>query len=192
MIARTLELEGYSVDRANNGVDGLWMAQEGSYAAIVLDILMPGMNGYRVCSKLRASGSTTPVLMLTAKVGEFDEEEGLDLGADDYLRKPFSPTVLQARIRALLRRSSTTSVSDLLERGDVSLEPRSRTCTLDGAPVDLSGRQAQLLEVLLRSGNTPLSRLEIVQSVWGWNSTAIRMSSTSTSGISEQSWDPNG
>lgn len=166
-IVQTLELDGYAVDRAANGVDGLWMAQEGSYGAIVLDILMPRMNGYNVCRKLRASGSSTPVLMLTAKVGDIDEEDGLDLGADDYLRKPFSPGVLQARVRALLRRGSHTTMGDVLERGDISLEPRSRRCLVDGIEVALSGRQSQLLEVLLRTGETPLSRLQILDAVWG-------------------------
>ncbi len=166
-IVQTLELDGYAVDRAANGVDGLWMAQEGSYGVIVLDILMPRMNGYNVCRKLRDSGSSTPVLMLTAKVGDIDEEDGLDLGADDYLRKPFSPGVLQARIRALLRRSASASTSDVLERGGILLEPRSRRCSVSGAEVALSGRQAQLLEILLRTRETPLSRLQILDAVWG-------------------------
>lgn len=166
-IVKTLELDGHAVDRADNGVDGLWMAQEGTYGAIVLDILMPQMNGYKVCRALRASGSSTPVLMLTAKVGDIDEEDGLDLGADDYLRKPFSPGVLQARVRALLRRSTIDQRSDVLERNGVFLEPRSRHCEVDGVEVALSGRQAQVLEVLMRSGDTPLSRLEILDSVWG-------------------------
>lgn len=167
VIVQTLELDGYGVDRASNGVDGLWMAQEGTYGAILLDILMPQMNGYNVCRELRAAGSSTPILILTAKVGEIDEEDGLDLGADDYLRKPFSPGVLQARVRALLRRSSVAPVADTLQRGGIALEPRRRRCVVDGAPVSLSGRQAQLLEVLLRTDDTPLSRLDILHSVWG-------------------------
>ena len=166
-IVETLERDGHTVDRADNGEDGLWMAQEGSYGAIVLDILMPKLNGYNVCRELRAGGSQTPVLMLTAKVGDIDEEDGLDLGADDYLRKPFSAGVLQARVRALLRRTHSVPNSNDLSRGIISLEPRSRSCTVEGIAVALSGRQSQVLEVLLRSGDVPMTRLEILDAVWG-------------------------
>ena len=134
---------------------------------MVLDILLPGMNGYDVCSTLRSEGVTTPILMLTAKVGHHDEADGLDLGADDYLRKPFSPNVLQARIRALLRRADGSPPDARLERGGIGLDPATRSCVLDGEPVDLTRRQAQLLEVLLRTGDVPLSRLSLLHAVWG-------------------------
>src|ERR687891_259919 len=101
-----LEAEGFAVDIASDGLDGLWMAREHPYAAIVLDIMLPGLNGYRVCATLRQEGIWTPILMLTAKDGDLDEAEALDTGADDYLTKPFSFPVLVARIRALLRRTT--------------------------------------------------------------------------------------
>jgi DNA-binding response OmpR family regulator len=125
------------------------------------------MNGYQVCEALRAKGITTPVLMLTAKVGDYDETDGLDAGADDYLRKPFSPHVLQARVRALLRRGQSTVVGDTLTRGGVSLQPTSRACTFHGQDVELTSRQAQVLEMLLRAGDNPVSRLDLVRAVWG-------------------------
>src|SRR5580765_7256312 len=105
-VRRGLEAEGFATDVAANGVDGLWMAKEHPYDAIVLDILLPGMNGYKVCAELRAAGVWTPILMLTAKDGDLDEAEALDTGADDYVTKPFSFPVLVARIRALVRRTN--------------------------------------------------------------------------------------
>ncbi|MEM9133530.1 MAG: response regulator transcription factor [Actinomycetota bacterium] len=168
VIEQTLRTGGYEVDRSADGLDGRWRATEGGYGLIVLDVLLPGMNGFKVCESLRADGITTPVLMLTAKVGEYDETDGLDAGADDYLRKPFSPNVLLARVRALLRRSGATAEGgERLERGGVALDPVNRACEIEGEPVELTGRQAQVLEALLRSGTTPLSRDDLVRSVWG-------------------------
>lgn len=167
VIEQTLRADGYDVDRSADGLDGLWKAREGTYGLIVLDVLLPGMNGFKLCSSLRTEGVTTPVLMLTAKVGDYDETEGLDVGADDYLRKPFSPHVLQARVRALLRRGSTGRPQTILRRGGVVLDPATRTCTYHNEPVELTGRQAQVLEALLRSEATPVSRLDLVRSVWG-------------------------
>jgi two-component system, OmpR family, response regulator len=105
-LKKGLEAEGFATDVILKGTDGLWMARENSYDAIVLDIMLPGMNGFKVCSTLREEGIWTPILMLTAKDGELDEAEALDLGADDYLTKPFSYVVLVARLRALLRRGA--------------------------------------------------------------------------------------
>lgn len=167
VIEQTLKADGFDVDRSPDGLDGLWRAEEGDYGLIVLDVLLPGMNGYQVCENLRKKGITTPVLMLTAKVGDYDETDGLDAGADDYLRKPFSPHVLQARVRALLRRGQPSVVSDTLDRGGVSLQPTSRTCTFHGEPVELTARQAQVLEMLLRAEDNPVSRLDLVRAVWG-------------------------
>ncbi|MGH1488854.1 MAG: response regulator transcription factor [Acidimicrobiales bacterium] len=167
VIEQTLRADGYDVDRSPDGPDGLWRAEEGDYGLIILDVLLPGMNGFKVCENLRTKGITTPVLMLTAKVGDYDETDGLDSGADDYLRKPFSPNVLQARVRALLRRGQPAVVSDTLERGGVSLQPNSRTCTFNGEDVVLTARQAQVLETLLRAGDNPVSRLDLVRAVWG-------------------------
>ena len=107
-IKRGLEADGFAVDVVHDGTDGLWRAREGQYAAIVLDIMLPGMNGYEVCRTLRQEGNWTPILLLTAKDGEYDEAEGFEFGADDYLRKPFSHVVLTARLRALARRATST------------------------------------------------------------------------------------
>ncbi len=168
IIEAALQADGHSVDRASDGLDGLWMAREGDYGVILLDILMPGMNGYKVCETLREEGVTTPILMLTAKVGEYDETDGFDVGADDYLRKPFSPAVLCARVRALLRRAPAGGdPSDVLQRGGVVLEPRSRTCTFEGESIQLSARQGEVLETLMRAGDDPVSRLDLVRAVWG-------------------------
>lgn len=168
VIEAALRSDGHAVDRAADGLDGLWMAQEAAYGVIVLDVLLPGMNGFAICESLRERGNTTPILMLTAKVGEYDETDGFEVGADDYLRKPFSPAVLVARVRALLRRApGTADRSDVLERGGVMLDPRTRTCRFDGADVDLSQREAQLLETLMRTGDEPLSRIDLVTAVWG-------------------------
>ena len=126
-IARGLRAEGFDVDVAHTGPDGLWRALEGVYSAIVLDILLPGLNGYAVCRQLRAEGNRTPILMLTAKQGEHDEAEGLELGADDFLRKPFSFVVLVARLRALIRRT-TNAPDGVLAVGDLRVDPQKRRC----------------------------------------------------------------
>lgn len=169
VVEQTLRADGHSVDRAADGLDGIWMAREGEYGLIVLDVLLPGMNGFKICETLRTEGVETPILMLTAKVGEYDETDGFDVGADDYLRKPFSPSVLQARVRALLRRGANSGgqIETTLTRGGVVLDPRTRACSHDGADIELTGRQAQLLEALLRAGDTPISRLDLVRAVWG-------------------------
>src|SRR3954449_9678850 len=121
-VRRGLEAEGFAVDIALTGTDGLWMATENQYDAIVLDIMLPGMNGYKVCNELREAGNWTPVLMLTAKDGEYDQAEALDTGADDYLTKPFSYVVLVARLRALLRRA-VRGEKVTYEAGDLRLDP---------------------------------------------------------------------
>src|SRR6478735_3693250 len=143
-IARGLRAEGFDVDLAHTGPDGLWRAQEGGYSAIVLDVLLPGKNGYAVCRELRASGVDTPVLMLTAKQGEHDEAEGLDLGADDFLRKPFSFVVLVARLRALLRRA-VGAPDGVLSIGDLHLDPTRRRCFRGVTELVLTARELDLL-----------------------------------------------
>ena len=126
-----LAAEGFAVDVALDGTDGLWMAREHAYDAIVLDIMLPGVNGYRLCSTLRGEGNWTPILMLTAKDGEWDEVEALDSGADDYLTKPFSYAVLLARRRALLRRGARERPA-VLEAGDLRLDPAARRAWRQG------------------------------------------------------------
>jgi DNA-binding response OmpR family regulator len=123
-----LMAEGFAVDLAHNGVDGLHQAREGGYDAIVLDVMLPGLSGYTICERLRQEGNWVPILILSAKDGEYDQADGLDLGADDYLTKPFSYVVLAARLRALLRRGPTPRPS-VLSAGDLRLDPARRRVT---------------------------------------------------------------
>jgi DNA-binding response OmpR family regulator len=160
-----LEAEGFAVDVAANGVDALWYATEQSYDAIVLDILLPGLNGYRVCAQLRERGVWTPVLVLTAKDGEWDEVEVLDLGADDFLTKPFSYAVLLARLRALLRRG-TPERPAVLEAGDLRLDPAAKRVWRGDVEVELTARELALLEFLLRRQGEMLSKRTILDHVW--------------------------
>jgi two-component system, OmpR family, response regulator len=164
-VRRGLEAEGIAVDMAHTGVDGLWMAQENTYDAIVLDVMMPGMSGYRVCSSLRAEGDWTPILFLTAKDGEWDEVEGLDTGADDWLTKPFSYPVLVARIRALVRRGARERPT-VLEAGDLRLDPATRRVFRDDALVDLTAREFAVLDYLMRRRGEVVSKREVLSNVW--------------------------
>jgi two-component system, OmpR family, response regulator len=162
-----LEAEGFAVDVALDGTDGLWMAREHPYDAIVLDIMLPGMNGFRVCAALREEGIWTPILMLTAKDGELDEAEALDTGADDYLTKPFSYVVLLARLRALLRRGVHERPA-VLEAGDLQFDPATRRAWRGGTPVELTSREMALLEFLLRRQGEVLSKQSILDHVWDY------------------------
>ena len=164
-VKRGLEAEGFTVDVAFDGVDGGWMASEGSYDLIMLDIMLPGRNGYLVCSDLRMRGDWTPVLMLTAKDGDLDEAEALDTGADDYLTKPFSFPVLTARIRALIRRSTGGSPPPL-EAGDLRIDPGQRRVWRGETEIELTARQFDVLEFLVRRAGQVLSKREILNGVW--------------------------
>src|ERR1700742_5382687 len=144
-----LEAQGYAVDLAYDGIEGLELGQEHSYQVIVLDIMLPRLNGYKVCEALRERGVTTPILMLTAKNGEYDEAEALDTGADDFLSKPFSYVVLKARLRALLRRGVTARPA-VLSVGDLELDPATRECRRQSQRVALTPREFSLLETLMR------------------------------------------
>lgn len=163
-----LEAEGFAVDVALDGTEGLWMATENTYDAIVLDIMMPGMNGYKVCGSLRDAGNWTPILMLTAKDGEHDQAEALDTGADDYLTKPFSYVVLLAHIRALIRRGKTERPV-VLEVGDLRMDPAARLAWRAGEAVDLTPRELSLLEYLMRRRDDVLSKREILDHVWDYD-----------------------
>lgn len=160
-----LEAEGFAVDVAMNGVDGLWMAREHPYDAIVLDILLPGLNGYRVCADLRAAGVWTPILMLTAKDGEWDEAEALDTGADDFVTKPFSYIALVARLRALIRRGAAERPA-VLEAGDLRFDPGARRAWRADEEIRLTAREMALLEFLLRRSGEVVSKTEILAHVW--------------------------
>ncbi|MGC9538572.1 response regulator transcription factor [Streptomyces sp. UG1] len=161
-----LEAEGFAVDVALDGVDGLWLARENSYDAIVLDVMLPGLNGYRVCRALRAERDWTPILMLTAKEGEWDEIEGLDTGADDYLTKPVSYAVLLARLRALLRREARVRPV-VLAAGDLRLDPAARTVSRAGRDIEITAREFALLQFLLRRAGEVVSKRTILDHVWG-------------------------
>jgi DNA-binding response OmpR family regulator len=167
-----LEAEGFAVDVAGDGDEGLWLARENPYDVLVLDIMLPGINGYQLCRTLRAERNWSPILMLTAKDGEWDEVDGLDLGADDYLTKPFSYPVLLARLRALLRRGNVPRPA-VLEAGVLRLDPASRRVWLAEAggarEVELTAREHALLEFLLRRAGEVVGKLEILGHVWDVN-----------------------
>lgn len=166
-VERGLLAEGYAVDVVGDGLDGLWRAREFAYDAIVLDIMLPGMNGYEVCRTLRSEQIVTPILMLSAKDGDYDVAEGLDLGADDYLAKPFSFVVLVARIRALLRRADGRPGTDAVTVGPLVIDTISRTCQVGGTDVEFTAREYALIEVLARRAGEPLTRVELIDNVWG-------------------------
>jgi len=164
-VRRGLTAEGFTVQVAADGPEGLWRGREGGYDVILLDIMVPGMNGYRVCAELRRSGVRTPILMLTAKDGDLDEAEALDTGADDYLRKPFSFPVLVARVRALLRRSALGDPPPLVV-GDLRLDLRGRRALRAERPVPLTAREFALLTYLVRRAGRVVSKHEILDGVW--------------------------
>jgi len=165
-VARGLTAEGFEVAIAHDGLTGLEQARSEDIDAIVLDIMLPGMNGYRVCQTLRDEGVGTPILMLTAKDGEYDEAEALDTGADDFLSKPFSFVVLVARIRALLRRS-TDGRGQPLVIGDLMLDPISRTCHRGETLISLTTREYELLESLMRRPGQVIDKQDLLEKVWG-------------------------
>ncbi|MFT4773244.1 MAG: two-component system OmpR family response regulator [Candidatus Azotimanducaceae bacterium] len=164
-VKRGLEAEGFAVDVATNGVDGLWMATEQTYDVIVLDVMLPGLNGYRVCAELRERSVATPILMLTAKDGEFDEAEALDTGADDFLSKPFSYVVLVARLRALIRRGGSDR-APVLAVGDLTVDVAGRSCTMAGTPVALTPREFAIIEYLVVHQGEVIAKSDIVSHVW--------------------------
>ncbi|QFG20363.1 response regulator transcription factor [Actinomadura sp. WMMB 499] len=164
-LAQGLAAEGFAVDTAHDGVTGLNRALENDYDLILLDIMLPGMNGYRVCSALRAAGTDTPILMLTAKDGEYDHAEGLDTGADDYLTKPFSYVVLLAHIRALLRRR-TRGPAPLIELGDLTIDPAARRVLRGDVQVELTAKEFALLEHLATHAGLVVSKAQILEHVW--------------------------
>jgi two-component system OmpR family response regulator len=164
-LRRGLQAEGFAVDLAGDGLDGLEMARHGGYDAMILDVMLPRLSGYRVVRQLRAEERWLPVLMLSAKDGEYDQADGLDCGADDYLTKPFSYVVLLARLRALLRRG-VVERPVVLTYGDLELDPAQRRVTVRGAEVALTAREFTLLEYLLRRAGEVVSKTELLDHVW--------------------------
>jgi DNA-binding response OmpR family regulator len=164
-LQRGLRAEGFAVDVAADGPGGLDLARHGGYDAMILDVMLPGLSGYRVVRTLRAEGNWLPVLMLSAKDGEYDQADGLDCGADDYLTKPFSYVVLLARLRALLRRGAPERPT-VLAAGGLRLDPARRRVTLDGAEVPLTAREYALLEYLMRRPGEVVSKTELLDRVW--------------------------
>lgn len=182
-LARGLTADGFTVEVAHDGVTGLRMATGGQYDAIVLDIMLPGLNGYRVCSALREAGDWTPVIMLTAKDGEYDEAEGLDTGADDYLTKPFTYMVLLARLRALVRRTEVDRAAvagvgrdgirsvpgERIEVDDLVVLPAEHRCRRGSDEITLTAREFAILTLLARRAGEVVSKSEILDEVWDRN-----------------------
>ena len=164
-LERGLSAEGFAVDVAHDGETGLTLATDTEYDAIVLDVMLPRRNGYDVVTALRERGIWTPVLLLSAKDGEHDVADGLDVGADDYLTKPFSFVVLVARLRALVRRPAGARPA-VLTAGDIVLDPATRTVTQAGAPVVLTTRELALLEYLMRHSDRVVGKVELRDHVW--------------------------
>ena len=168
-LARSLRVglaaEGFAVDVAHDGTDGLWLARENDYDAIVLDLMLPGINGYQVCATLRAEQDWTPILMLTAKDGEWDQVEGLDTGADDYLTKPYAFPGRVARLRAVARRGARERPT-LLEAGDIRLDPSARRFKRGDTEVELTAREFSLLAFLARHPGDVVSKRQILEAVW--------------------------
>ena len=164
-VKRGLEAEGFTVEVAFDGNDGLWLATESTYDLLVLDIMLPGRNGYKICADLREAGDWTPILMLTAKDGDLDEAEALDTGADDYLTKPFSFPVLVARVRALLRRTTGRNPAPVIV-GDLRIDSGERRAWRGADELTLTAREFEVLEFLLRHAGQVLSKDEILAGVW--------------------------
>lgn len=168
-VKRGLEGEGFAVEVVFDGTDGLHRAQEHSYDALVVDLMLPGTNGFKICSTLREEDNWTPILVLTAKEGELDQTEALDTGADDYLTKPFSFPVLVSRLRALLRRTGGAGAPAPAMAGDLRIDSRSRRVWRGDAEVELTSRQFDVLEFFMRRVGEVVTKDEILQGVWEYD-----------------------
>lgn len=164
-VKRGLEGDGFTVEVAFDGVDGHWMASEGTYDVLIVDLMLPEKNGFQICRDLREEGNWTPILVLTAKDGDLDEAEALDTGADDYLTKPFSYPVLVARLRALLRRTTGRNPVPI-SAGDLRIDPGERRVWRGDNEIGLTARQFEVLEFLMRRAGQVLSKSEILAGVW--------------------------
>jgi two-component system OmpR family response regulator len=165
LLRRALEEEGYAVDVASNGADGLWLGTENAYDAVVLDLMLPDVVGFDVCRRLREAGRWSPVLMLTARDAVADRVAGLDAGADDYLTKPFSLAELLARLRALIRRGGVERPA-VLRAGDLTLDPTTHTVRRASTDIELTAKEFALLEYLMRHVGEVLSRTRLIEHVW--------------------------
>lgn len=165
LVKRALEEEGHAVDVSGDGPEGLWMATENPYAAIVLDVMLPGFDGFELCRRLRAAEIWVPVLMLTARDDVGDRVRGLDVGADDYLVKPFSLMELAARLRALTRRDDHRRPA-VLTLGDLKLDPATKRTWRGNTEIELSPKEFALLEFFLRHPGTVLTRSQLIEAVW--------------------------
>lgn len=168
VLVRGLAGAGCTVECFDNGTDGVWAEAEGNFDVVLLDLLLPGMSGYQVCSAIRARGSTVPILVLTAKSGEYDQIDLLDLGADDFMTKPVSIELLAARLRALVRRVAGSPVNTLA-CGDLSYDLDSRRCAIGATAVELTGKESDVLLALLRDSPAVVSRNELLRGVWGFD-----------------------
>lgn len=164
-LRRGLTNEGFVVDVANDGVTGAWLAQENPYDVIVLDLMLPGKNGYTILKEIRAAKNWTPVLMLTAKDGEYDEADAFDLGADDYLTKPFSFMVLVARLRALIRRGAPERPVNITV-GSLELDPTRHKVTRGDTVIELTAKEYVILQYLMQNADTVVSKLQIMDNAW--------------------------
>jgi len=165
-LTRGLEREGYAIDVADTGHDALRQALVGGYDGVVLDVMLPGLDGFAVCRELRRSDMQLPVLMLTARTDVSDRIRGLDAGADDYLVKPFHFGELLARLRALFRRGAPDSPGHVLEVGDLRIDPAARRVTRHGRDLELTAREMAVLEILARNAGQVVSRAELLKQVW--------------------------
>ncbi|MGW1719014.1 response regulator transcription factor [Streptomyces sp. NPDC002156] len=165
-LAKGLTAEGYAVDVVHDGREGLHRATETPYDLVILDIMLPGLNGYRVCAALRAAGHDVPILMLTAKDGEYDEAEGLDTGADDYLTKPFSYVVLVARVKALLRRRGAAGASPVHVVGELTVDTAAHRVHVGEDEVTLTAKEFAVLEQLVLRAGEVVSKARILEHVW--------------------------
>jgi two-component system OmpR family response regulator len=165
LLGRGLREEGYAADVADRGEDALWMARAAPYNAIVLDVMLPGLDGFEICRRLRRDGIWAPVLMLTARDTVEDRVSGLDVGADDYLTKPFAFEELLARLRALTRRSPVER-PPVLEVGDLRLDPAAHRAWREGQELDLSAKEFALLELFMRQAGITLSRTQLLDGAW--------------------------
>ena len=172
LLKEGLEDESYAVDVVNDGSEGYRTAVADDYDVIILDIMLPEMNGYEVCRALRNDGNKTPILMLTARDAERDIVEGLDTGADDYLAKPFSFDVLLARIRALLRRPNE-KLEEILQVGDLKLDPSSKKVTRASQEISLTAKEYGVLEYLMRNKGKVLSKEQIISHVWDFDADVL-------------------